>query len=145
MDAEIQWMFLFGPRVMPLSGKAKRDWGQKSLQTSFGIPLAPQTHYKMKAVVIGDSSISSVGVKYGLSMVLRNAGVYFDWLLAKAGACARDLADIWDNAHHVILASSSRIATTFFRNSLCLHTFPKTSKLWWRARTEKHSHTQFSL
>ena len=98
MDAEIQWMFLFGPRVMPGSGTARRDWGQKSLQTSFGIPLAPQTRYKMKAVVIGDSSISSVSVKYGLSMVLRDAGIYLCWLLAKSCACARDLADIRDSA-----------------------------------------------
>ena len=80
-------------------GVAKlRNWGQKSLQTSFGIPLSPQTRYKMKAVVIGDSSISSVSVKYGLSMVLRHAGIYLYWLLAKSGACARELADIWQGA-----------------------------------------------
>ena len=84
---------------MEWSGRAKKDSGQKSLSTLFGIPLESQAQYKMKAVVISDSSIASVSFKCGLSMVLRDAGICMSLLLAKPGACARDMAGVWDNAH----------------------------------------------
>ena len=43
VDAEIQWVFLFGPRVMQWSGTARRDWARNLCKQA----LASLSHRKL--------------------------------------------------------------------------------------------------
>jgi hypothetical protein len=49
-------------------------------------------------VIITDSSCDANGFRYGLTCVLRQAGIFVLWLVCKKGAKAKDLSVAWDKA-----------------------------------------------
>ena len=87
--------FLFNPHEENYT-KDGRDQGQHPLKSLFGVPLSPREMVTM--VVVSDSSIDAAGFRYGLTCVLRDAGIFVAWIVLKPGARAKDLVTAWQNA-----------------------------------------------
>jgi hypothetical protein len=51
-------------------------------------------------VIISDSTIIETGFRYGLTTVLRHAGIVVLWMVCKGGATAKELTVAWTKAPH---------------------------------------------
>ena len=49
-------------------------------------------------VIVSDSSCEPSGFRYGLTAVLREAGIFVVWTFVKLGAKAKELALAWEKA-----------------------------------------------
>jgi hypothetical protein len=88
---------LFSPRVRKWTNESA-DQGERCLSSLFRLPLLPQSMLTM--VIMSDSSCNETGFRYGLTCVLRNAGIFVLWMVCKGGAKAKDLTIAWTKAPH---------------------------------------------
>ncbi len=73
------------------------DQGEKALHALFCLPHEKEA-MMITMVIVGDSSGNETGFRYGLTAVLRQAGIFVLRMVCKPGATAKDLTVAWAKA-----------------------------------------------